>query len=203
MNTELIEREDLTLLPEQNEIDLKQKLTEIVAYAESLEMDNEAAFHKITAMYAQSKEWEKLIEFLRKQANAPDQSRINARNDKAKEVMFHLKKIQEIAKSKSASYQERLEDIKRQEEEKMRAAVALLELEEVPYIPPAEKTQRGDGATAYTRTVRKFRIVDEEKVERKYLKIDEEAIERAIKLGLRELSGVEIFEEKETILRTR
>lgn len=202
MSVELVEKESFELLPERNQFDLKKKLNEIVASANSIEVNGEAAFRKITSMYAESKEWEKLIEFSRKQANAPDQGRINARNDKAKEILAPLKQIQTIAKEKTAKYQELLEEIKRDEEEQIKKAVALLDLDD-PYIAPAEKTHRGDGAIAYTKLVTKFRLVDLSKVPRKYLILDEASVEQDIKLGVVEIAGIELFEEKVTTLRTR
>jgi hypothetical protein len=203
MSAELVEKETFDLLPERNQFDWKKKLGEIVASAQSVEVNNENAFRKITSMYAQSKDWERMIEFSRKQANAPDQERINARNDKAKEILIPLKQIQSIAKDKSARYQEMLEEIKRDEEDQIKKAVALLDLENEPYIEPAEKTHRGDGAIAYTKLVKKFRLVDLSKVPLKYLTLDESAVEQDIKLGVMEISGIEVFEEKITTLRTR
>lgn len=203
MASQLIQSESFELLPERSRVDLKQKLTEIVAFTNALAVDNEINFRRVTAMYAQSKEWEKLIEFTRKQANAPDQERINARNDKAKEILVPLRQIQTIAKAKSAEYQEHLEELKRKEEEESKAAIALLELEETPYYSPAETTQRGDGASAYTRIVKRFKVTDLNKVPREYLRLDEDAIETAIKMGVAEIAGVEIYDEKITTLRSR
>lgn len=203
MTSQLTETNSFDLLPEKNQVDLKQKLMEIINYANSLVLDNEENFRKITAMYADSKEWEKLIEFARKQANAPDQDRINKRNDKAKDILGPLRQIQTIAKTKSALYQEHLENLKRKEEEESKAAIALLELEDTVYYPPAEKTQRGDGATAYTRLVKRFKVTNADKIPREYLQVNDEAIETAIKLGIVEIPGIEIYEEKLTTLRSR
>jgi hypothetical protein len=41
------------------------------------------------------------------------------------------------------------------------------------------------------------------KVPAKYLMVDEAAIKRDLKLGVSEIDGIEIFEEKITQLRTR
>ena len=198
-----IQIEDDDLFLERKQFDLKQRLGEIVLVAKNLSVTNEEGFRRITALYAESKDWEKQIEFARKQANTPDQDRINARNDKAKELLTPLREIQSIAKTKSSQYQMMLEEAKKQEEERIKEAVDLLGLEDAPYLPPVEKTHRGDGAIVYTRTVRKFRIVDRAVVPSKYLKVDEDALEQDIKLGVAEIPGVEIYEEKVTQLKTR
>jgi hypothetical protein len=84
----------------------------------------------------------------------------------------------------------------------LKAAAHLLDVD-VPYLMPIEKNLRGDGAMTVTRTVRKFRIVDPSKVPLKYMKLDEEAVKAAIKLGVAEIEGLEIYDEKETTLRSR
>lgn len=198
-----ITTEDFELLPERSETDIKHKLSVIVFNANNLAVNNEESFRKITGFYSESKEWERQIEFLRKTANAPDQERINARNDKAKELLTPLKEIQRISKEKSSQYQMMLEEAKKKEEQRIKEAVELIGADEMPYLPPVEKTLRGDGAIVYTRIVRKFRVVDQEKVPKKYWKVDEETIERDIKLGIAEIPGVEVYEEKITQLKTR
>lgn len=195
--------EDDDLFLERKQFDLKQRLGQIVLIAKNLVVNNEEAFRQITGLYSESRDWEKQIEFARKNANAPDQDRINARNDKAKELLTPLKEIQQLAKVKSAQYQAMLEEAKRQEEARIKDAVDLLGLDDMPYIPPVEKSHRGDGAIVYTKVVTKFKLVDLSKVPLKYLKIDEDAIERDLKLGVAEIPGLEIFQEKITQLKSR
>ena len=195
--------EDDDLFLERKQFDLKKRLGQIVLVAHNVVVNNEEAFRQITALYAESKDWEKQIEFARKNANAPDQDRINTRNDKAKEILAPLKEIQTIAKTKSGQYQMMLEEIKQKEAARIKEAIDLIGSEEMPYIPPAEKIQRGEGAIAYTRMVRKFRIVDEAKLPDRYWRVNEDAIASDMKLGINEIPGVEIYEEKVTQLKTR
>jgi hypothetical protein len=194
---------EMDLFVERASIDLKGKLKDIILVASNLSVTNEPAFQQITSFYSQSKDWENQIETMRKFANKPDQERINIRNDKAKELLDPLRQIQSIAKTKTSQYQAMLEEAKRAEQEKAKEAVELLGLEDAPYIPPVEKTHRGDGAMVYTKTIRKFRIVDQAKVPAQYLKVDEDAVALAIKLGVAEIDGLEIYEEKVTQLRSR
>lgn len=201
MTTQIIEMDEF--LVDGPSIDIKKRLGEIVSGARGLAVNCEDSFRKITGLYAESKDWEKRIEFIRKQSNQPDQDRINARNDKAKELLTPLKEIQSIAKEKTAQYQLMLEEARREEEAKMAEGADLLGLSEAPEVAPVPQSQRGDGAILYKRTVRKFRIVDRAKIPAKYLKVDEEAIERDIKLGIGEIEGVSIYEEEITQLRTR
>ena len=196
MTAQLINNDDLFGL--NPEVNLKTRLAEIVLTATNLDVTCEENFRKITSLYAESKSWEKQIELARKAANQPDQDRINVRNDKAKELLNPLKQIQIIAKKKADGYQALLEQRKRDEREKIEQAVEMLGLVETPYVPPVDKSIRGDGAIVYTRTVRKFRIVDLSKVPLKYLQINEDAVEHDIKLGVNSIDGIEIYEEKQT-----
>lgn len=185
------------------EPDLKKKLSIVIDEAKSIEVLNDGHFRKMTKLYGEAKDWEKRIDFIRKEANQPDQERINARNDKAREILMPLKLIQSIAKEKCERYQLILDAAKAAEEKKVQDAVDLLGLDVVPLPMPVEKTVRGDGAMMYTRTVRKFRIVDQSQIPTKYLTVDVDAIERDLKLGVAEIPGIEMYEEKQTNLRTR
>lgn len=182
---------------------LKGKLDSIVVTAESLDVSNEEGFRKMTALYAESKDWEKRIEFIRKQANQPDQDRINARNDRCKDLLAPLKQIQAISKKKCDGYQLILESRKKEEEAKLRATADLLGLDDIPFLAPLEKSQRGAGAVMFTRVVRKFRTVDLSKVPLKYLQVNEDLIKQDINLGVAEIPGIEIYDEKVTQLKTR
>lgn len=182
---------------------LKKKLAIVIDEVKAIEILNEDHFRKITKLYGEAKDWEKRIEFIRKEANQPDKDRINARNDRAKEILDPLKLIQEIAKEKCDRYQMILDQRRVDEEKKVQDAVDLLGLDVVPLPAPVEKTVRGDGAIMYTRTVRKFRIVDQSLIPTKYFTVDREAIEKDLKLGVAEIPGIEIYEEKQTNLRTR
>lgn len=182
---------------------LKESLQSIIANASALEVTNEDHFFKMTSLYAESKNWEKRIEFIRKEANQPDQERINFRNDRAKEILTPLKQIQTIAKQKCEKYQLILEQRKLEEQKKVQEAVDLLGLDEVPTVASVDKYQRGDGAIMYTRTVRKFRTVDLSKVPSRYLQLNEDMVANDIGLGVSEIPGIEIYEEKVTQLKTR
>jgi hypothetical protein len=188
---------------ERSRVSLKERLDLIVTTASNLAVTNEEHFRRITSLYAESKDWENKIEFIRKQANAPDQARISARNDKAKELLTPLKQIQAIAKEKSAQYQELLEQSKRKEEQRLQQAADLLGLDEMPYVPPVDKSIRGDGALMFTKMVSKFRLVDISQVPTKYLMLNEEAVMQDIKLGIAVIPGLELYQEKVTQLKAR
>ena len=182
---------------------LKEKLKQIVSELIRLEMKTEQDFNIVTQTYAQAKSWEKQIDGARKEANEPDQSRINERNDAAKSLTNLLKSIIETTKAKTAQYQDFLEAQRQEQLAAAEAAAHLLDLEHTPYVPELEKSNSGSGAMAFTRILKKFRVIDAAKVPAKYLKIDDSAVELDIKLGISDIPGIEIYEEKVTQLRTK
>jgi len=163
-----------------------------------LEVKDDESFSAITHFYAESKRWEKKLDAFRKELNRPHQEKINAHNDAVKKVLDSLRAIQELAKAKTVEYQAYLEQKKREAED-----MAQIFGEDVCLPEGGDRSIRGEKAVAYTRTVRDFRIVDLSQVPLKYLTINEEEVKLAIKLGIIEISGLEIFENKVTQLKVR
>lgn len=180
-----------------------EKLQFEVQIVESMIVADQEGYDELMSLYRRSKDWENRIEFMRKEANAPFQAEINSNNDGAKKFMAPIKEIQRLAKKKTEQYFAFLESEKKKEEERAKEAADLIGFDDLPYIPPVEKSIRGDGALAFTRTIRKFRIVDREKIPQKYLMVNEEAVALDIKLGVAEIPGIEIYEEKVVQLKAR
>lgn len=184
------------------QVDLKQGIANLRAYAENLTVLDEVSFHAATALCRKVRDWCKMIEHFRKESNAPDQSRINARNDKAKELAKPLTEIDSLMVERVAKYHAILEERKRQEAAKIEAYSKLMD-EEVPYIPPAEKTLRGDGMIVYSKPEKKFKVLDLSKVPLKYLQLNEDAVKSDIKLGVNAIDGLEIYTTTTTQMRSR
>lgn len=202
MSLDIIAKETVLSL-EENGVDVKQAIRDMVLFAQSMIVESDGAFKSMTSLYRQARDWNKLIEEKRKLATEPFRRQTSAINDKAKELAEPLRMVEEIAKMKVDGYQRFLEQKKEQEDAKIREAAAMLDIDENLYIPPLEKSIRGDGAMAYTKVEKKFRLSDISKVPAKYLKLDEQAIKQDIKFGINEIPGLEIYEEKSTQLRSR
>lgn len=191
--------------PESNFLEplILSSVSEMKEAAQSLVVNNEGAFKEITALYKKAKDWEKIVENRRKEANAPDQARINARNDRAKDITDPLKSIQAICKAKSAQYQQAVEAEQAAQADALQLGALLFDEENV-FVPEKPKTTlRGEGATVFTKMEKRFRVVDLEKVPSKYLMLDEDKVKRDIKLGIAEIPGLEIYEEKTTQIKVR
>lgn len=202
MTLELTRQSNVEQIPE-NLAHIKTVIRDMEIFANSLPSDNEPAFLKLTSLYCQAREWIKEVEVVRKKRVDPLRKEMAAINDKAKEITEPLNKVIEIANHKTSLYQKMLEDSKRLEDEKMRAAAKIFDFEDDIYIPPVEKNMRGDGAMTVTKTEKKFRLSDLSKVPLKYLMVDEKTVERDLKLGIEVIPGLEVYEETTTSLRKR
>jgi hypothetical protein len=198
MTVQLVEEFDL----QSDVLAVKCNITHLLATISDIVPTSEQAYKSITGIYAQAKRWQKIIEEHRKDATAEARSVVNAINDKAKEFSEPLGRICEIANQKTAHYLAAVERQRKAEEAKINEAGAILGLEATVHLPQVAPA-RGDGAMAYTRVVKKFRLVDIAKVPLKYLTLNEDLIERDLELGICEIPGVEVYEETKTILRTR
>ena len=154
-------------------------------------------------MYRQARDWKKSIEAKRKALVEPLRKQMAVINDKAKDLTDPLDEVIAIANVKSACYLRILEEAKRNEEAELRKTAALFDAEDEIYIPPMEKTIRGEGAVLVTKTEKTFRVIDITKVPTKYLMVDEAAVKRDLKLGVGTIEGLDIYETTTTSLRTR
>jgi hypothetical protein len=72
-----------------------------------------------------------------------------------------------------------------------------------PVIPAQEKVTRTEtGTSAHPRKVWTFEVLDVALVPTEYKIVDEQAIRDGIKMGIREIPGVRIYEETKTIFRS-
>lgn len=188
---------------DESKILIKKSIQDMHFFAKSLTVDSQDSYKKMTSFYVKAREWKKLLDAKRKELVEPFRKQVAVINDKAKELSDPLDAVIQIANVKSNSYLRVLEDIKRKEDELLREAASMFDASEDIYIPPMEKNIRGEGATMIQKTEKKFRVLDITKIPTKYLMVDEDAVKRDLKLGLSEIAGIEVWDEKTTQLRIR
>lgn len=175
---------------------------EMLHIAASLVVRDEDSFGEISKIYKVAKRLEKDIEHQRKEANTPDQDRINERNDKARKLCEPLKKVQDLCKIRMTEYTLYLEQLKEQEKQKLLEAASMLDVE-MPVPMATSKTVRGEGATVYTVYERRFDIEFLHMVPDQYWKVDTELLEKHIKMGYEQIPGVRIWTEAVQKVRAR
>jgi len=71
-----------------------------------------------------------------------------------------------------------------------------------PVVPKAENVARADtGAAAFQRKSWEFEVEDIGNIPREYLLLDEKKVRDAIRMGIRNIPGIRIFETTKTVLR--
>lgn len=170
--------------------------------AMNLIVDSKESYKEIDTLYSNAREIKKAVEDRRKYLVEPFRAKITQINDQARELSDPLDQIIEITNAKANGYMRMLEEIKRKNDEKLREAAALFDAVEELYIPEMQQI-RGKETIMVTKIEKKFRILDITKVPTKYLVIDEATIKRDLKLGISEIPGLEIYEEKTTQLRKK
>lgn len=153
--------------------------------------------------WEQTKEFRKRVEEQRKEKIEPFRKFISIINDAAKQVTTPLEEAEDLIKQKITQYRTLLE-IERQQELRAKEEAAKIIGSDAPvYVAPVDSVSREGGVIAYTKTEKKFKILEALEVPRQFLMVNEEAISLAIKQGCTEIPGIEIYEEKKTILRSR
>jgi len=194
------------------------KLAEVKANADSLRVRDDASATVATAIAGDVKRLSKSIDQRRKELVDEPNAYVKAVNSMAKMFTEPAGQIERLLKDKLSGYQAQRELERRKQEEEIRKAQAELyrrQQEEAktanvePPPPPvpipikAETVTRSDtGASAHVRKVWKAEIVDAAQVPREFCSPDMKLINEAVKGGIREIQGVRIFEDLQTILRT-
>lgn len=179
---------------------IKNTIRDMVEFTKSIEVVDETTYKKITVLYKQAREWKKHIDTKRKEATEPLRKQTSAINERAKDFTDPLDTVIELANLKTSTYMKRLESAQSAEEQKLKAAADLFDASD-DILVPMVKPVRGEGASVITKVEKHFRIIDADKIPKKYMIIDEQAIKRDIALGVLDIPGIEIFEEKTTKLR--
>ena len=178
-----------------------QEIGALLSFARGLVVNNEGAFATITEVYAKARAMERLVNARLKEANQPYQAQMNANQDAARSFLGPIKEIIGVCNSQTSQYRAQLVESKRQEEEKTRAAASAFNAP-MPYIAPIERI-RGSGATSVVKKRIRVALEDISKVPLRYLILNEEAVLADVKLGVGSISGLKIWEEQTSELRTR
>lgn len=195
-----------------------RKLAEVKAQAEALEVKDDQSASHATAIAGEVKRLGKAVEDRRKAITGEPNRFIKAVNGMAKMFTDPAAQIERLLKGKIGQYQTQKELERRKREEAMRKAQEELyrrQQQEAkaahvePPPPPApipvkeETVTRAEtGAAAHIRREWKGTVVDPEQVPREYCSPDQKKINEAVKLGVREIAGVEIKEEVTTVIRS-
>lgn len=138
-------------------------------------------------------------------------------NERFKSYAAPLEQADQVVRGKVLGFRQEAERQRREEEARLRrqaeaerarlaAEAAAQDLPEpppppIPVIPRAPKTVRSNMGTATVKKVWDFEVLDERQVPREFLIVNEKAIRAAVKAGVRNIPGVQIFETEQLAVR--
>jgi hypothetical protein len=196
----------------------REALEQMQKQAESHEVKDDETLTQATTMAGEAKRLAKKADNLRKDLIADHNEFVKKVNGFTKQFTDPLGAIEAGLKRKIGNYQYQQELQRREDERKAREEAEALQKKldaeakeknvepvhiQAPVMPTAPKVSRGeDGSSASIRKVWTFEIQDPAAVPREYCVPDPKLIREAVKAGIREISGVRVFEDVQTVLRT-
>lgn len=194
-----------------------EEIDRMVSQAAALQVAGEEDNNVAVMMAGTAKKLNRKLEEVRKEYVKAPNEYVKSVNALAKAYQDRLTVIESGLKKKISAYQVKVELERRKQEEadrkareelqaKVNAEAAALNVE-APVIAPAvapelPKVTRTEAGTASQRKEWRFEVIDETQVPREYLMVDHAKIRQAVKAGVREIPGVNIFEESITVIRS-
>jgi len=121
----------------------------------------------------------------------------------AKEAEARGQETETIAEAEKRAKREaiELEAARKKAEEEAKAAEIEAPVVLSPVIPKQESVTRTEAGAAYQRKSWEFEVVTLEEVPREYLILDEKHVRDAVRMGIRQIPGIRIFETTKTVIR--
>jgi len=180
-----------------------QAVEEMLKKAEKVEVKDEKTNQLAVDMTAQVKRLWKQIEKKRKElVEAPNQY-VKAVNNFARSFQDKLRNIERMLKQKIADYHRAEAEKQKAILEKQLKNMKKGQADQALAIPKEKQITRTEtGAVAYQKKVWDFEIIDESQIPREYLCPNVKKIREAIRMGVREIPGIKIYEKLDINLRT-
>ena len=219
------QEETEVLAPAQSLIAVKPKfqqyvtrVDEMVIDAKAIEVTDEETLKFAVALGGEAKKITKTLDAQRKDVTAEASDFVKSVNGFVKIFTDKLTDIETVLKKKIGAYQEKIELDRRKQQELSNKATEQLQQQvnkeaaaagvEAPIVPaaviPQQKTvtRTETGTTAFTKKPWKHEIINPEEVPREFCVPSDQKIRDAIKQGVRNISGVRIFEDTQVNFRT-
>lgn len=136
------------------------------------------------------------IEQKRKEIIEEPSDFIKSVNNFCKNFSSLLNEIESVLKTKISEYRKKEEILRAKAQKELTEKYGQLIL-----LGNGNILRGENGTTVHTRKKMSFKIIDESLIPREYLSPDSKKINNAIKLGIWEIPGIEVYEEEITAVR--
>ena len=194
-----------------------EQIDEMVDQADALAVPDQKAKAVAVKMAGRAKKLNKGIDKKRKEFVSPHNEYVKAVNSLAKSFQERLKQVEDVLKGKIVQFEARAEIERRKAEQAAQKAAEKIQREldaeaeaagvapvkvDVQVAPEAPKVTRTSEGSSHIQKRWKFKITDDSLVPRQYLSPDEKLIKAAVDQGIREIPGVDIFQDSTVAIRT-
>ena len=139
----------------------------------------------------------------RKKGIEPYRRIVNMANDAAKLLTSRLDSIKASTKALITSYLQQLEKHSEQAKNEGKAVSEALGIDIDIYVPDAPTTLSSADGTVSSKIKMSFSVIEESLIPREYLMVDEKKVQTAIKIGIKNIPGIKIVEEKQIMIRRK
>lgn len=170
----------------------------------SMKINTREDFEFIGDVYSTAREAQKKVENYYKELKEPIRKQLNTINFEEKRAVEPCMRLIGLCNAMINQYYREVE-IQKEEERRREiedARILDIPIEKVYVEPVAPKLYASNASTA-TRKETKYELINIDQVPKQYLTLDDMAIKRSIKMGIREIPGLNIYDEVKRNLKTR
>lgn len=207
MSTQIIQPDDDLVL---NETDVRQKIEShafrverMLEVARNFDVSSKEEAGTAMQMAVSARDLFKSIEEARKEIVEPARKFTNRINDTARIFTEKLQEIQSVITQKVDFWKRQEAEAQKQREMEAAMLSASLGVDTTPYVVENTASLKAEGASSYEKTVWKFDLQDIASVPAEFLTLNTRMIEGCIKAGMRDIPGIRIYSEKQTIFLSR
>jgi len=210
-----------TLDPEKARETLREKflplIEEMATQAENHQITDDEAYRNASALAGEAKELAKKLDKARKEVIAEPDGFVRQVNKFTKTFRDRLDSIESGLKRKVEAHAREIEQERREQERKAKEEAERVQadlnkkaeetgtdpVEVAPPVVEQQKTTRADtGAAVHLRKEWTWEIQDISQIPADYLEVKTTAVNKAVKAGIREIPGINIYETEKAVLRS-
>lgn len=196
-----------------------EAVEKMLIQAEAHQVSDKGSHNQAIAMAGEVKKLNKTVEVKRKEITADARDFVKQINALCKSWTDPLAEAEKILKNRAATYQHQIELERRKQEERARqehealqqklqaeakeAGVEAPEMAPPAPVIPEQKVYRSEsGASLHTRKRWVAELEDPDLIPREYCSPDQKKLDQAVKMGVRDIPGVRIYEKIDGVLRS-